>query len=151
MRRRFETYKNIPIGLIIKKDLREKNMSQKTLAHIIGMSYRSLNSAINGHRLFKEEEADKIDTFFNYEKCFVINIQRFKHREITLLENNNISPCHISVPYIRPCVFWDIDSTTLDWIKHRRFIMERVSVYGNQEERKAITDYYRKIKKVNMI
>lgn len=144
MVRRFETYKNIPIGLIIKKDLRARRMSQKTLAQIVGMSYKSLNNAVNGHRDFTREEGERIDKFFDYERDFIINIQQFR-KQNSVSAQISISPRSVTVPQIRSCVFWDIDISSIDWIRHHKFIKERVSVYGSPKEKQAVTDFYKMV------
>ena len=151
MRRRFETYKDIPIGIIIKKDLQKKKMSQKALAQRIGMSYKSLNNALNGHRLFSSEEAAKLDDFFEYENCFICNVQNFKKRNSVSAKSSIYSFQILPTPKIRQCVFWDVDMKNIDCIKHHRFIVNRISTYGNQFERKAVEEYYAKIRNTSSL
>lgn len=145
MTRTAERYKKIPIGIIIKKDLRQRRMSQKELARIIGISYGSLNHAINGRRLFNVEEGDRIDSFFQYESGFVISVQLSNESERRA--NKMANDHQISPPRIRSCVFWDTTLNQLDWIRHRKFITERVAVYGNEEEKQAVEEYYRDLNK----
>lgn len=144
MTRRYEIYKDIPLNLIIKKDLKKKKLSQKVLAQILGMSYRSLNKAINGHRYFTKEEGDRIDSFFDYETEFIIRIQGVKKESQKTFLTLDKSTRN-SIPQVRACVFWDIDINKLDWIKHSRFIIERVSVYGNNEEKESVNNYYKSL------
>ena len=145
MIRRYDRYKDIPLGLIIKKDLRKRNMSQKSLAQLIGMSYSSLNKALNGHSNFSVEQATAIDSFFGYEEAFIFRLQMVASTKITKIKENSII-CKDKIPYIRPCVFWDTDMQSLDWIRHRNFIEQRVVTYGNQEEKTAIANFYASLK-----
>ena len=39
-------------------------------------------------------------------------------------------------------LFWDIDSATLDYEKHRKFIVQRVVEYGSLEDWRLICNYY---------
>lgn len=139
MARKFSIYKGIPIGLIIKKDLSRKKVSQKVLADSIGMSYYCLNRSLNNKRLIKEDEARLIDEYFKYEDRFTLNMQSY-------LYNKNQSKEHGSLknitPSVRSCVFWDIDVSSLDWVKYRDFIINRVLEYGNSEEYRSVMEYY---------
>ncbi|MDE5887882.1 MAG: hypothetical protein K2H46_09895 [Muribaculaceae bacterium] len=139
MARKFSIYKGIPIGLIIKKDLSRKKVSQKVLADSIGMSYYCLNRSLNNKRLIKEDEARLIDEYFKYEDRFTLNMQSY-------LYNKNQSKEHGSfkniTPSVRSCVFWDIDVSSLDWVKYRDFIINRVLEYGNSEEYRSVMEYY---------
>ncbi|MBD5309260.1 MAG: helix-turn-helix transcriptional regulator [Bacteroides sp.] len=139
MIRRFSVYKGIPLGLIIKKDLKRNSISQKVLADKVGISYSSMNRALNGKRVLSDEEASCIDAIMGYEESFTKQMQSY------FLEKDNkknISNETIIPPYIRACVFWDIDLGKLDWIKHRQFIINRVSQYGNYEERENVENFY---------
>ena len=138
MTRRFERYKGIPVELIIKKDLRKNGLTQRKLAQLLDMSYNLLNSSLNGHRLFKKDEAYRIESLFNYEKNFIIKLQEIrKTAEASCTKNTSLT-----VPTIRACVFWDVEMNKLDWQRHRRFIVERISIYGSQEEKDKVNDYY---------
>ncbi len=116
-------------------------MSQKSLARFIGMSYSSLNKALNGHSRFSVEQATAIDSFFGYEASFIFRLQMVTKTKITKITDNNLI-CKDKIPYIRPCVFWDTDMKSLDWIRHRNFIEQRVVTHGNQEEKNAIANFY---------
>lgn len=45
-------------------------------------------------------------------------------------------------------LFWDTDYTQIDYQKHARYVIERVVMYGNVRDWRAIKEYYgkRKIK-----
>lgn len=140
MRRDFEKYKGIPLGVIIKKDLVERQMTQKSLSTEIGMSYSKLNRILNGRGSFGVSEANRIETILDYEKSFIMGIQSLKD-SFANKGDIDINASEL-LPKIRKCVFWDIDLASLDWIRHRRFIVERVSAYGDESERKMVERFY---------
>ena len=43
---------------------------------------------------------------------------------------------------LRPSLFWDTDITTVDLVKHKKAIVERVLLRGTHEEFKALIKYY---------
>lgn len=119
-------------------------MSQKELARVIGISYGRLNRAINGRQLFKADEGDKIDSFFKYERGFVVSVQ-ISNKSVDSSDKMPVAG-NVDKPVIRTCVFWDTALNKLDWIKHRKFITERVSIYGNEDEKQALQEYYRDVR-----
>lgn len=48
-------------------------------------------------------------------------------------------------PSIRDCVFWDINPSTLDWNRHKDFILARVHERGNKKEIDATEKYYKSL------
>ncbi|MBD3321855.1 MAG: hypothetical protein GF350_12235 [Chitinivibrionales bacterium] len=45
------------------------------------------------------------------------------------------------ITLLRP-FFWDVDITTLDIVKHRRFIIERLLMFGRPEQVKWVLEHY---------
>lgn len=143
MTRCFHTYRGIPLGIILKKDLKRFGISQKNLAEQIGMSYTNLNRSINYHRLFNIDEATKIDKFFGYEPGFVKKMQDY-HLSANKVPSGS-SSISIDRPNVRACVFWDVNIESLDWQNHRQFIIKRVDSYGNLSEKKSVHEFYLKL------
>lgn len=117
-------------------------MTQKALSLSIDMPYRKLNRLINGNGYFEDSYAEKIEKLLDYERSFITGLQKLEKeahsqeiQSYRMVESANI-------PKIRQCVFWDIDMRSLDWIKHKRFIIDRVRSYGNDREREMIEWFY---------
>lgn len=139
MQKRFETYKTIPIGKIIRRDLQKRGISQIHMSRQIGISYSHLNAIINGHRNIGSQLSQKIESMFDYEPHFLQRIQTYQKEQQSIINSIILTGEH---PSIRNCVFWDIDMSTLDWKKNRSFIIKRVSRYGNTAERAAVNRFY---------
>ena len=135
----FDIYKGIPIGTIIKRDLKKRGISQIALSRSIGISYKTLNRIINNHRTIENTYAIKIEKILNYEPSFLINLQNYI---IQRDKNQKSIFLYGTTPIIRKCVFWDIGMNKLDWRKNKNFIINRVSQYGNTSEKSAINEFY---------
>ena len=48
----------------------------------------------------------------------------------------------VLVKYLSKHIFWDVDSTTMDEIKHSRFIISRALLYGLYSDWQKIHNYY---------
>lgn len=117
-------------------------MTQKALSLSIDMPYRKLNRLINGNGYFEDSYAEKIEKLLDYERSFITGLQKLEKEA----HSQEIQSCRMveyaNIPKIRQCVFWDIDMRSLDWIKHKRFIIDRVRSYGNDREREMIEWFY---------
>lgn len=142
MRSNYLLYKGISVGLIIKKDLRRMGMTQKALSSSIDMPYRKLNRLINGNGYFEDFYAEKIEKLLDYERFFIIGLQKLEKEAHSQDIQSRRMVESANIPEIRQCVFWDIDMRSLDWIKHKRFIIDRVRSYGNDREREMIEWFY---------
>lgn len=117
-----------------------KRMTQKELSFRAGMPYARLNRLINQGYGFEEDEAHRLEKILDYETSFIVGLQAIRPRRIRAKHNG--SARLIQTPTIRKCVFWDIEMATLDWNRHRRYIIDRVDRYGNAEERESVKKYY---------
>lgn len=55
--------------------------------------------------------------------------------------NRNIHP---DLSKIREVIFWDTDFDLIDWIRNKRFVIERVYRRGNETEMEEIIRFYGK-------
>ena len=133
-------YKGIAPGRIIAHELNHRRMTQRDLAVSIGEHYQTICSIIKGHRGIPLETSVKLDNIFGFERGFFAIIQTYYALE-SLKENGSESGLK-AIPNIRPVIFWDIDISSLDWQKHKGFIIERVLSRGNVYEKQQIRDYY---------
>lgn len=142
MRKDYEKYKNISLSIIIKRDLMRLKMTQKSLAARIDMSYGYLNHLINSSCKFPLDSERKIERILGYEKSFIKKIREYQDASKKETEVNKKMYEGKSIPSIRRCVFWDINPQSLDWIRHRKFIIKRVNRYGNAQEKQSVTSFY---------
>ncbi len=142
MRADYKKYRNISLSIIIKRDLKQLKMTQKSLAAQIGMSYNHLNHLINTDCRFPSKSERLIENILGYEISFISNLRDLQTQCRNTEEATRKKYAGRKTPIIRKCVFWDINPDNLDWARHRRFIIARVNKYGNEQEKKDITAFY---------
>lgn len=142
MREDYKKYRNISLSIIIKRDLKQLKMTQKSLAAQIGMSYNHLNYLINTGCKFTSKSERLIENILGYEIFFIRNLRDLQSQCKNKEEALRKQYAGREIPAIRKCVFWDINPDNLDWTRHRKFIIARVSQYGNDQEKKDITAFY---------
>lgn len=142
MRKEYCKYRGIPVSAIIKRDLQKLQMTQKSFAAQIGMSYRYFNRLLNTTCKFPVKAEIAIENILGYEISFISNL-RNQQIEYDRQEESILRPVlGKTLPLIRKCVFWDINPDKLDWSRHRKFIIARVNEYGNDEEKQSVMSFY---------
>ena len=142
MRQDYSKYRNISLSVIIKRDLKKLKMTQKSLAALINMSYSQLNHLLNSSCKFPLIAEKKLEKILGYDPFFISNLRRIQaeiRKEEDFKQKEFIGQ---DIPSIRKCVFWDINTDNLDWSRHRRFIISRISQYGNDQEKKSVASFY---------
>lgn len=133
-----ESYKGIRPGKIIEYTLKEKNLKQKELANIIDCQPQVISAIIKGKREIPQNLTYKLDSTLGFETGFFMLAQTYYkiklHAEPVKME--------IKPPKIREVVFWDIDMKSLNWQKHKSFILKRIHERGNSKEIEAVNNYY---------
>lgn len=119
------------------------HMTQKSLAAHIGMSYRHFNRLLNTTCKFPINAEFELEKELGYERSFISNLRiaQIEFRQKDEIQRNDLKGKQI--PLIRRCVFWDVNPDNLDWSRHREFIMTRVNNYGNEQEKKDVSSFYK--------
>lgn len=143
---KIEKYKGIPPGKIIARKLLKLNLSQRALSTQTQIHYQTINAIIKGKRKITLEQSQIIGNRLGFDTGFLYILQTYfdviRYEELTLPRRLKATP-----PKIRKVIFWDVDYDTLDWIKYRDFIVERVNQRGSAAEKKEIALYYESLDK----
>jgi addiction module HigA family antidote len=131
-----KAYQGIAPGSIIAHEIKKRGLSQRTLASTIQEHYQTLNAIIKGKRQIPTGMAFKLDEALGYEPGSLLILQAYHTAAVYK------QPTLKTHPVIRKIVFWDIDMATLDWEKHKDFIIERVNSRGNTSEKQQVAAYY---------
>lgn len=137
---RIDILKGIHPGKIIGRDLKKRNLSQRSFAASIGEHSQTLNAVITGRRNLTVEMALKIEQAFGYEEGFLLLLQTYY--EIAEYKNGQKSRVISGIPAIRRSLFWDTDFDTLDWGRYRESVIARVLERGNDTEKAEIARFY---------
>lgn len=131
-----KAYQGIAPGNIIAHEIKKRGLSQRTLASTIQEHYQTLNAVIKGKRQITTDMAFKLDKALGYNPGSMLILQAY---HIAATYKHTSGPSH---PAIRSVVFWDIDINSLDWGKHKDFIINRVNTRGNESEKQQVAAYY---------
>lgn len=142
MRTDYKKYRGISLSVIIKRDLKKLKMTQKSLSSQINMSYSHFNHILNTSCKFPINVERRIEDILGYEVDFLRNLRNLQLESRVEDEKNKKLIDGKRVPSIRKCVFWDINIDSLDWSRHRKFIIARINRYGNDQEKKSVTSFY---------
>lgn len=131
-----KAYQGIAPGSIIAHEIKKRGLSQRTLAETIQEHYQTINAIIKGKRQIPTNTAFKLDKALGYTPGSLLILQAY------YIAANYTLPSLKQPPVIRKVVFWDVDLSSLDWEKHKDFIIERVKERGNEFEKQKVAAYY---------
>ena len=140
MRTEMDSLKGIHPGKIIGRDLKKRNLSQRSFANAIGEHGQTLNAVITGRRKLTTDMAVKIEQMFGYDEGFLLTLQAFY--DINQYKNRQKSASVHGAPKIRHVLFWDTDFEKMDWGLYKDAVIKRVMERGNEEEKDEITKFY---------
>lgn len=133
--------KGIHPGKIIGRELKKRNLSQRKFADSIHEHSQTLNAVITGHRGLTVEMAVKIEDALGFEEGYLLTLQVFY--EIAHYRQQVLSDSVQGIPAVRKILFWDTDFDSIDWGRHKNYVIGRVLEMGNDEEIREITRFYR--------
>ena len=132
-------YDSIPAGAVLQRILKREHISQKQLSDLTGIITQRINDLVKGKRRFTVESSAMLAKHLPVPGPGYFYRLQCNHDIFTFL-GNLLTP--IDRSRFRDALFWDVDATTLDWDKHKRWIIQRVFEYGNDAEVKAIIEHY---------
>ena len=140
MEDQIKKYRDVHPGRVIEREYIKRNISQRELAAEIGEHYQTLNAVINGRRKLTLELARKLDLAFRFEPGTLYVLQAYYEAEKYRLKRVDELPK--VAPNIRKVVFWDVDFDKINWLRYKKFALDRVFERGSAEEKKEILRFY---------
>src|SRR5690606_41104135 len=143
MTARFKKYKGIHPGAILERELKKRNISQRSFALSLNEHPQTFNAIIKGKRNLNTALALKIERELNLEEGTMVllqayfDIQKIKDEEFQETPNLDI---------LRKVLFWDTDIDTINWSRQAKAVIQRVFERGNDEEKEEIIRFYGKDK-----
>jgi len=137
---RFQKYKGIHPGAIIDRELKKRNLSQRSFALSLPEHPQSFNAMIKGKRKLNTALALRIEHALGLEEGALLMLQMFydikeEKRKVALANHPDFS-------ILRKILFWDTDINSLDWDKYYKAIIRRVFERGNSSEKEEIVRFY---------
>jgi len=137
---RFQKYKGIHPGAVIDRELKKRNLSQRSFAISLPEHPQSFNAMIKGKRKLNTRLALKIEHALGLEEGALLMLQMFY--EINEEKRKEASGHHPNLSVLRKSLFWETDIHSIDWNKHEKAVIKRVFERGNAPEKEEITRFY---------
>ena len=140
MNSHIDIIKGIHPGKFIDRELKKKNLSQRTLAEQTGIPYQTINAIITGKRNLTTEQSLKIGQALGYEDDFLAILQTYY--DIKMWKEKELANLYSGVPHIRKSIFWDTDFDQINWGRYKKTVIKRVLERGSEDEIKEIMRFY---------
>ena len=138
-----EQIKGVHPGYILERELRERHITKKAFAASIGEYEQVIGEVTKRRRRINPLLSLKMDKELEapQQGYFMLLQTYFDLAEAQKELNRNIHP---DLSKIRKVIFWDTDFELIDWIRNKRFVIERVYCRGNETEMEEIIRFYGK-------
>ncbi len=137
---RFQKYKGIHPGAVIARELKKRNVSQRSFAISLPEHPQSFNAMIKGKRQLNTRLALKIEHALGFEEGALLMLQIFY--DINEEKRKETPRRYPDFSILRKSLFWDTDIHSIDWDQHAKAIIRRVFERGNASEKNEITRFY---------
>ncbi|MBP1222362.1 transcriptional regulator [Flavobacterium sp. 1355] len=145
MKTTLDTIKGIHPGFVLERELEKRHLAKGQFAISLGEFPQTLTAITKGKRRMNTSLAIKIEKSLEIEEGYFMilqvyyDIEQEKKKEDQQKNKNNPRP---DFTKLRKIIFWDTDIQKIDWQKQKKAVIKRVFERGNEEEKKAITQFY---------
>lgn len=136
----FKKVKGIHPGAVLKRELKKRNLKSIELAKSIDEFPQTINAITKERRGINPKLSIKLGDYFGIEKDYFMLLQA-SYEVMNLIKKENQNPL---VGKVRESIFWDVNFTKIDFVKNRRFIIQRILERGNQIEINELIKLYSK-------
>lgn len=138
-----EQIKGVHPGYILERELRERHITKKAFASSIGEYEQVIGEVTKRRRRINPVLSLKMDKALDapQEGYFMLLQTYFDLAEAQKELNRDLHP---DLSKIRKVIFWDTDFELIDWIRNKRFVIERVYRRGNETEMEEMIRFYGK-------
>lgn len=137
-----EKIKGIPPGAILERELRLRKIKKTELALAINELPQVISYICKGTRALTPKLSLKLDKYFRIEDGYFMVLQTYY--DIAKEKSNNQLTLIPDLPKINKAIFWDTDFEKMDWIRHKKMIIQRVFERGSTTEIEEIIRFYGK-------
>lgn len=132
--------KGIHPGIILKREIKKRELKNKDLALMVDEHAQTISAIIKGARSITPKLSIKLGEIWGIEKDYFMLLQASYDVYTTYVEESeNLTP---NLENIRSVLFWDTDFNKINWIKNKRSVIKRVFERGNNTEISEIINFY---------
>ncbi len=134
-----KTVKGIHPGLILERELKNRNIKKSTLARDLKISSGIITDITKQRRGINASLSIRLGRYLHTEEAYFSLLQTYYQ----LKKEQSKQRKKVDIQ-LRPALFWDIDLDQLDFERHKRQIIIRVFERGNKNEVHQIINLYGK-------
>lgn len=141
--------KGIHPGILVGHLLKKNSIKKKDFSLLVNEHPQTLSAIILGRRAMNTTLSMKIEKEFGLSEGLLMCMQVYY--DINLLKKNSFKKPNLEI--FSKVLFWDTKIENIDWVKHKKYVIQRVFARGNEQEIKEIIRFYGKetiIKHLNL-
>ncbi|RZS69114.1 addiction module HigA family antidote [Pseudobacter ginsenosidimutans] len=133
-----EILKGVHPGFVLDRKIREMNLRKGQLALAIREYPQTITSITKGRRGMNTELALKLEKALGLEEGYFMVLQVF----YDIKQAKKREEKKPDLTKFRKILFWDTDFASIDWVRQYKAIILRVIQRGNEQEKKALIEFY---------
>ena len=137
---KYDRVKGIHPGVILKRELKRRNIKAVALAKSIEEYPQTINAITKEKRGVNAKLSIKLGDYFNVEKEYFMLLQASFEVNASIRQSYK-NPL---IGKVRSIIFWDTDFNKIDLVKNKRSVIKRILERGNESEIKELIAFYSK-------
>lgn len=133
--------KGIHPGVILKRELKNRDMKSNELAELIDEYKQTISAILNERRSINPGLSIKLAKQLGVSEDYFMHLQA-SYDVQKELEQNQKEKRTPDLSKIRKILFWDTNFNQLDWEKQKSAIIKRIFERGNDTEIQEIISFY---------
>ena len=140
MNNKIEILKGVHPGKFLQREFGIRKIKSGQFAESIGEYPQTLSAIIRGRRAMNTPLSLRIERALGLEEGLLMTLQVYydiaeEKRKVAKMDSPDLSK-------FRPALFWDTKIETINFLEHRRFVINRVFERGNEDEVCEIIRFY---------
>lgn len=133
-----ETLKGLHPGPFLERELKKRGISKSRLALDVGEYPQTLVAIIKGRRKLNTSLAFRIEKKLGLEEGLLMMLQVFYE----IAEEKKRLQGTPDTGKFSKSLFWDTNVDSIDWIKHKRWVIKRAFERGDDQDKAEIVRFY---------
>lgn len=135
-------FRGIHPGIILERELRERNIPKRRIALSIGEYPQLLGDITKGKRRINPSLSIRLGDALGIDVCFFSVLQAYY--DIEQQKKKQTQNVHPNLKLLRPVLFWDTEFNSINWEKSKTSVIRRLFERGNDKEIMEIIRFYGK-------
>ena len=133
-----ELIKGLHPGFFLERELKARNLAKAPFALSIGEYPQTLGAITKGKRNMNTALSLKIEEVLGLEEGLLMSLQVYYDIKIEKQKLMRIP----DLSKFNKAIFWDTKIDKIDWVHHKKFVIDRVMERGGSYEKREIKKFY---------